>query len=144
MNYNTNFKNFTKALIVFLWILCFFSFSELTVFSNCTFNLGSNVWNSLDSCLNASNLVDGSNTKIWWTGDFINTIKGWVHNISLYLWVLAVWSIAYWSLMLTLSAWEEEKVNKAKDIIKWWLIWFIWLISITAIVNLVVKIMYSI
>lgn len=96
---------------------------------------------AIDWCLAWSALVDWQNVKLeswFWT-----KIKNWVNNIALYLWVFAVWSIVYWGLMMTLSSWEEEKVNKAKDIIKWGIIWFLGVISASAIINLVVKIMYS-
>ena len=99
------------------------------------------IWQALDWCLSDSNLVNWADAKIDWK--FWDKIKNWVNNISLYLWIFAIWSIVFWWLMMTLSSWEEEKVNKAKDIIKWGMLWFIWLISASAIINLVVKIMYS-
>ena len=127
------------AILIFI-LLSIFIVESSTTFASCTYDW--DIWWSLDSCLNDSNLVNWFDTEIdWW---FLIQIKDWTNNISLYLWILAVWSIVFWSLMLTLSTWEEDKVKKAKDIIKWGIIWFIWLISITAIVNLIVKIMYSI
>lgn len=99
------------------------------------------IWDALDNCLAWSALVNWEKVKLdWW---FWVKIKNWVNNIALYLWVFAVWSIVFWGLMMTLSSWEEEKVKKAKDIIKWGIIWFLWLISASAIINLIVKIMYS-
>ena len=130
-----------KLLTVFLFILLYVCMVEsVTVLASCNYSW--DIWWSLDSCLSDSNLVDWFDAEIDW--GFFDTIKNWTNNISLYLWILAVWSIVFWSLMLTLSAWEEDKIKKAKDIIKWGIIWFIWLISVTAIVNLIVKIMYSI
>jgi len=100
------------------------------------------IWDALDKTLEGSTLVSWVDAKIWsWTTKKIKTL---VDNIGIYLLVLAVWSIVYGSLMLTLSAWDDEKIKKAKDIVKWWIIGFIWLISASAIINLVVKIMYSI
>ena len=101
-----------------------------------------NIWDSLDSCLSDSKLVN------WQDGSIENwlsaKINSWVKNIWMVLWILAVWSIVYGSLLMTLSAWEDEKIKKAKDVIKWWIIGFIWLISASGIILLVVNIMYSI
>ena len=65
-----------------------------------------------------------------------------VKNISIILFIIAVWALIYASYLLVLSGWEEEKIKKAKDIIKWTLLWFIWLISAWLIIMLVVKVGY--
>lgn len=112
---------------------------------NCTYdadNWNIKVWSALDDCLAWSALVDWSNVTVN-KGWFADKVINWVDNISIYLWVIAVGSIVYWALIMTLSAWEDEKITKAKNIIKWWIVWFIWLISAAAIINLVVSIMYS-
>jgi hypothetical protein len=100
------------------------------------------VWDALDKCLGNAELVKGDNVTIeWW---FSNQIKRWTENISLYLGVLAVASILIWALMLTFSAWEEEKVKKAKDIVKWWIIWFLGVVVASTIITIIIKIIYSI
>jgi hypothetical protein len=43
---------------------------------------------------------------------------------------------------MTLSGWEDEKIKKSKDIIKWWIIGFLWVILAWAIVTAIIKIMY--
>lgn len=95
----------------------------------------------LDSCLEDSKLVNWENADIeaW----LKKLISNWVENISIILWTLAVWSIVYGSLLMTLSIWEDDKIKKAKDIIKWWIIGFLWLIFASSIILLVVNIMYS-
>lgn len=101
-----------------------------------------NIWDSLDACLSDSKLVSWEDGSIeTWLSAKINS---WVKNIWIVLWLLAVWSIVYGSLLMTLSTWEDEKIKKAKDVIKWWIIGFIWLISVSGIILLVVNIMYSI
>lgn len=100
------------------------------------------IGNSLDACLSGSKLVNWENAEIWdWFGI---QIKQWTNNISLFLWILAVGSIILGAFMLTVSTWEDEKIKKAKDIVKWWIIWFLWIIFASAIINLIIKIMYSI
>jgi hypothetical protein len=87
-------------------------------------------------------LVDAWSAKIW--SDFDTYILKWVSNISLYLWFFAVLSIVIWWFMLTISTWDDEKINKAKWVVKWWIIWFVWVISASAIITILVKIFYSI
>jgi len=127
-------------LLVFIWI--FYVYSVFWV--NCSPNAeeGFDVWQALDNCLESSELITWTDAGI--DGGWASVkIKSWVDNIALYLWVFAVWSIVYGWLMMTLSSWEEEKIKKAKDIVKWGIIWFLWLIAASAIINLIVKIMYS-
>ena len=99
------------------------------------------VWTALNDCLSDSTLVWGD-AEIW--GWFDETIQNWTKNISLFLWIFAVLGIVYGSFMLTTSAWEDEKINKAKDTIKWSIIGFIWLITASFLINLLVKVIYSI
>lgn len=135
-----------KKILVLLLLIFSPFISTLSFAENCTYNVDSSTWwsisDALNNCLEWSNLVSGKDVKV--SGAFWLQIKSWVNNISIYLWVFAVWSIVFGGLMMTLSVWEEEKIKKAKDIVKWWMIWFIWLISASAIITLVVKIMYSI
>lgn len=136
-------------LFLFSFLLFDYSFFDITTVSadSCVYDVDNwwiSVWDQLDKCLAWSDLVDWQNVAVDWSWWFAAKIKNVVYNVSLYLWILAVWSIVFWSLMLTLSAWEDDKITKAKNIIKWWLIWFVSLISASTVINLVVKIMYSI
>jgi len=134
-----------KLFIIFILILSILVFSLPESFSACNYSDWDNVWSALDNCLNWSNLVDWNNVSVDISGSwFQSKIKQWTTNIALYLWVFAVWSIVVWSLMLTLSAWEEEKIKKAKDVVKWWIIWFLWIIFAAWIISLIVRIIYSI
>jgi len=101
-----------------------------------------NIWDSLDQCLNGSALVDWTNATI--ENDLSNIINNWVKNISVLLWLLAVWSIVYGALLMTISAWDEEKIKKAKDVIKWWILGFTGLIFSSSIILLIVNVLYSI
>lgn len=134
-------KIYKLFFAVFLFI--FFSFSS--VFWNCTFDPSSSTgWtisSALDGCLNNSALVNLWDANI--EGWFADYIKSWTNNIALYLWILAVFAIVYWAFMMTVSAWEDEKINKSKWIIKWWIIWFLAVISASAIINLIIRIIYS-
>ena len=137
-------------LLVFVWIIgnsiVYWAWESWESEDPCIPNLEDwyEIWTTLDECLEWSTLVSWEKAKISWTDWVWEKIKAWVDNISLYLLIFAVGSIVYGSLMMTLSTWDDEKIKKSKDIVKWWIIWFIWLISASAIINLVVKIMYSI
>ena len=133
-----------KILIVLLITLSIWMFLVPDTFSTCTYTDGADVWKALDKCLSNSDLVDWKNVEVKAWGGFQNQIQTWTKNIALYLWVFAVWSIVLGGLMLTLSAGEEEKIKKAKDIVKWWIIWFLWIITASAIISIVVRIIYSI
>ena len=133
-----------KKILIFLVIL----FSVFTVvipdtFSACNYTDWDDVWDALDWCLSDSNLVSWKKVEIKAWGWFQNQITQWTNNIALYLWIFAVGSIVFWGLMLVFSAWEEEKIKKAKDIVKWWIIWFVWIISASAIISIIVRIIYS-
>lgn len=135
-----------KKILVILLLFVGLLFVNTNTFAvNCSPDADGwfDVWSALDECLNWSKLVDWNDAKIVTSWGLSLKIKAWVNNIALYLWVFAVWSIVYGWLMMTLSTGEEEKIKKAKDIVKWWILWFLWIISASAIINLIVKIMYS-
>jgi len=142
-----------KILVTFLLVLSFFATNldttNAAIWNNWSTKCwnydfdddNANVWDALDKCLSNSELVKWTDVDVkWW---FWDQIKRWTENISLYLWVLAVASIVIWALMLTLSAWEEEKIKKAKDVIKWWIIWFLGIVVASTIITLIIKIVYS-
>lgn len=128
-----------KIIIIFL--LIFSLILPLWVFAWCEYQDGAEIWTMLEDCLNDSSLVNWNNASIeTWLPDLINSV---VAKIWSYLWLIAIWAIIYGSLLMTLSAWEDEKIKKAKDIIKWALIGFLWVIFASSIILLVVNVMFS-
>lgn len=76
-----------------------------------------------------------------WLKEKVNSI---IKNISLLVWIIAVWALVYaWFLMQT-SAWDDEKIKRAKDITKWVVIGFLLLISAWGIIYIVINIMYAV
>lgn len=134
-----------KILWMILWILMLFSFL-MPVYWNCDYDdEWVDIWEDLEYCLNWSDLV--------WTDEvghftveeaFKDTLNWWTAAIWSILWLLAIGWIAYWAFMMTVSAGEDEAVKKAKDIIKWSIIWFLGVIFASSIIALVVNVMYSI
>jgi len=98
---------------------------------------------ALKDCLSDTSVVPVK-TDVDLAGGFQTVIIWWVNNIAILLGILAVWSIVFGSLLLTLSTWEDEKIKKAKDVIKWGILGFLWVVTASTIITVVVKIMYSI
>ncbi|MFK7780616.1 MAG: hypothetical protein QM490_05805 [Candidatus Gracilibacteria bacterium] len=132
-----------KILIILIAIIGIFYVYSVSG-ANCAPNADSefDVGQALDNCLEGSKLIIGTDAGID-SGGVSVKIKSWVDNIALYLGVFAVGSIVYGGLMMTLSAGEEDKITKSKDIVKWGIVGFLGVISASAIINLIVKIMYS-
>ena len=70
-------------------------------------------------------------------GEFKTKMESWIDTIRDVLWVFAVFAIIYGSFTLVTSIWEEDKVKKWKDIIKWRIIWFLWIISAWALIKII-------
>ncbi len=134
-----------KIILLLITFFCFFSFVSANT-NDCSYdfdNQSLDVWTALDWCIRDSKLVNWEDLWID-DGSFSDQVEWWVDNIALYLWVFAVWSIVLGAIMMTISWWEEEKIKKGKDIVKWGIVWFLAVIWASAVINLVVKIMYSI
>lgn len=130
-----------------LLLLVIFLISSLLSFASfadwwCWYSEGATLSDNLKWCLQDSALVSWSeDLKIdSWFKDYI---VRWTNNISLYLWIFSVLGIVLWSFNLVSSAWKEDKITKAKNVIKWSIVWFIWVITSALIINLIVKIMFS-
>lgn len=112
--------------------------------AGCSYSWAFNVDKNVENCFNNwwSSTVEVTDASIE-TG-FKSMIVNWIDNIAVLLWVMAVWSLIYGALSMTLSTWDDEKIKKSKDIVKWSLIWFIAVLSATTIVTLVINFMYEI
>jgi hypothetical protein len=133
-------------LLIFSILLIFFSLIWTNIaLENCDYNAEWWITQSLTKCIEDWNfwwVIPEWNSDLWKWDWVSNLITKWVENISKILFVIAIWALIYASYLLVLSGWEEEKIKKAKDIIKWTLLWFIWLISAWLIVMLIVKLWY--
>lgn len=108
----------------------------------CTYNIDGdvNLWSFLTACK--------PKKVAWWSGEFSvsgwfkTTINNWIKNISLLLWIVAVWALVYAWMLFQFSAWEDDKIKKAKDIFKWTTIWFLLLISASWMIYVVINLVY--
>lgn len=73
---------------------------------------------------------------------FKKKVNWFITNLMVVLWIIAVWAIVYAWWLMQFSAWEDEQINKAKNIIKWTIIWFLLLISASWIVYIVINVMF--
>jgi len=107
----------------------------------CDYN-GGDIWYELDGCLWNSTLVSP------WDGLIESWVKNkivyWTNQLAMLLGLLAVWAIVYWALMMTISVWEDEKIKKWKDIVKWAMLWFLGLLVAWWLVRVVIEIMFSV
>jgi len=111
----------------------------------CSFD-ASNISDSLDNCFSEwTQVVSPSwDLEVSRGGWFNNFILGWVESISGILALALVGVIAYGSFMFTISTWEDDKITKAKDIIKWGIIGFIGILTANALIELIINILYGI
>ena len=133
-----------KLLFLFTIIISIFSFSNnvLSYSTNCVYSESGSISGFLDDCKPDSLVWD----KIpwYWVETWLKKIvTDKISDISVILWLLAVAMIVYAGMLMQFSAWDDSKVKKAKDLIKWTLIWVIFLISAWWIVHIVINLMYS-
>ena len=129
--------------IVSICVLCFLSFHQAIATNNCVWSEGGDIASQFDSCLEGSQLIKNEDNMLITEG-FRSQVVRWTTNIATLLWLLAIGSIVYGWLLMTLAGWEEEKIKKWKDILKWSLIWFIALISASAIIRIVIEFIFAI
>jgi hypothetical protein len=133
-----------KILTILIVLITFFSQFNLISANVCKFDKWENakVTDMIDGCMQDTTVVAVKDD--WDIEDgFKKKVQGWTNNIALFLWLLSIGAIIYWGLMMTLSTWEDEKIKKAKDIVKWSLLWLLWVILATTIVTLIINVMYG-
>lgn len=75
--------------------------------------------------------------------NFANMIHTWIRAIWFYLWIFAVFFLAYAWFLLVTSAWKEEKISRAKTVVLWTLVWFLLVIFAATIVALIIRLFYK-
>ncbi len=96
----------------------------------------------MEWCLGNADLIQ------WWPNLYVEDwfkimIVDFIKKISTFLAILAVGSIAYWSMVMVTSVWSDEKIKKWRNIIKWSLIWFVVLVSAAWIIQSIIYIVYD-
>ncbi len=124
-------------ILVFAFISIFSLFAENT-FAECVYN--GEITSNLEACVSGTDLYKVSDATVdeW----FKNILLKWIKNIAVYLWVIAVFAIVLASAMMTISTWDDEKINKAKNILKWAIFWLLWVMFASTIITLIINIIY--
>lgn len=140
-----------KKIIKFLILLFTFtsiSFNNVSA-NDCTFSWTDWDITDVSKCLNDFK----AETLVWnttsWSGYaledwFKSEVDRLMWNTALILWIAAVWALVYAWLLLQFSMWNDEKIKKAKNIIKSALFGFGFLMWAWVIVATIIQLIYSI
>lgn len=133
-----------KKILIFIALLFSVFGVSINASAKCEYNEESaNILGALDTCIEwtrAVNPWEGKNfTAEKWFKDTVGQIT---KNLMYIFWIIAVWAIAYGSLMLAISAWNDDKVNKWKNIIKWASFGFLIIVSAGWIITIIVNVIY--
>lgn len=128
--------------IICIAILIFGIFSFSITFADCEYNDAWSVSQNLDSCLEGSTLVNPWDGLI--EGWVKNKILDWSAQLATLLSLIAIWAVVYGAWLMTVSLWDDEKIKKWKDVIKWAILWFLWLLVAGALVRIVIELMFSV
>lgn len=127
--------------IIIIFILLFSILSTTLVFwGDCKFTSDLKTW--IDACLNDTNLVEVTDAKIEW--GFKTKLTTWTKTIAWIFLLFAVWSIVFGWAMMTLSWWEEDKIKKWKDIVKWGIAWALGIVWAGTIITIIIQVMFEI
>ena len=130
-----------KKIILFL-LLSIFSLSFVYAWT-CSYNLWWDIQSSLNNCLSDTTLINPwSDLKTTWE-NFSGKIYWITKTIATILALWAVLWIAYWSFLMVTAAWEDEKIKKWKDVIKWSIIGFLWVVLASSLIVLITRFIFD-
>jgi voltage-gated potassium channel Kch len=69
-------------------------------------------------------------------------VNKWIANVSLLLWFIAVAVLVYAGYLFQFAAWEDENITKAKNVVKYTLLWVFLLISSGSIIYVIINTVY--
>lgn len=131
-----------KKILIIVFLL--FSFNNFSYWADCSYDW----WltsDEIQSCLEWTKVSwtqwNNLNIEDWY---FKDSIVAMVWKIAWALLLVAIWSIAYGWFMMVISTWEDEKLKKAKDIVKWSILWALWIVIASSLIAIIVNVMYSI
>ena len=127
-----------KITLFIIFLLLFLLVIDFSYWWDC--NMNWDIKTSLESCISKTTVLQASDLTV--DSGFKTLIVGYITKISTILAIVAVWSVAYWSMLMVVSFWEDEKIKKWRNIIKWALIWFLVLVSATGLIQIVIYVMY--
>jgi len=131
-----------KIIILMCVIMTFFAFGQVHTMFACEYNENGSVSQNLDNCLADSPLVNPWDGLI--ESGVKNKIIDWTSQLAIFLSLIAVGAVVYGAGLMTVSVWDEEKIKKWKDVIKWAILWFLWLLLAGGLVRIVIELMFSV
>lgn len=129
---------FKKIAIIIITIITIFFWLNV---ANWTCQLWWDIGSSIETCIWTAKVMktDDLTVEAW----FKDLIVSFVNKIWTILAVVAVGSIAYGSMVIVISWWNDEKIKKWRNIIKWSLVGFLILVSAAWIIKLIIYIVYG-
>ena len=103
------------------------------------------VWVSIDACISGTDVLTVTeDLDIWESDGFKDWINSIIWKIAGALLLIAIGAIVYAWLVMVISAWEEEKIKKAKEIVKWAILGSLAIVVASWLIALVVNFIYSV
>ena len=130
-----------KLLFLFFFFFAIVFFSIDTTFAGCSYN-GSNIVGSISSCLDKTYLVQPGDALL--ESGMKQKVIFWTYSLITAFSLFTIGAVVYGGFLMTLSLWDDEKVSKGKDVIKWALLWFIGAILAWVIVRFIIELLYDI
>ncbi len=133
-----------KKILIFLllWVVFIFTINFALAAWSCNYTQWDIKW-SLNWCLSSTHLVNPWNdVSLDW--GFLTKVNWIIKTIASILSLWAILWIVYGSFLLVVNWWEDEKIKKWKDVIKWSIIGFLWVVLASSIIFLVVTLFYDI
>lgn len=141
-----------KIILILAVLLSFFSFNSASAnetkkdnTEKCKIDVENietiSISDNIEKC-KPENAVEATNWKIenWFKAVLWKIIK----NMMYVIWAFAIFAIVFGWFNIVISAWDDEKLKKWKDIVKWGALWFLWAISAAWLIPLLINFIYSI
>jgi len=131
-----------KILLILCVFVSFFFVSDIVSAAGCNYDGTGDIWAALDGCVSGSDFVKEWDYTV--EGGFKNLVNKWIRAIAGVLGLFAVGAIVYGALLMTLSAGEDEKIKKWKDIVKWSIIGFLGVVTAWGLIAILVNFIFAI
>jgi len=132
-----------KFLLIFIFLFSILFSIWIVNWGWCYYSKWDDLDYSLKNCLDWTSLVDpGADLEVtngWFSEKIYNISK----TIAIILSLWAVLWIVYWSFLMVTAAWEDEKVKKWKDVIKWSIVWFLWVVLASSLIVLITRFIFD-